>query len=106
MLPGLGVGYSRRMLLGYEWHDLLGNAGFLCIIGSYFWLQIGRTTGQTRAYSLVNALGAALILVSLYYEFNLSAVLVEVFWLVTSLLGLVISLRKPFDADLRAESKH
>ncbi len=94
------------MSISYQWHDLLGNAGFLCIIGSYFWLQIGRTTGQTRGYSLVNAVGAALILVSLYHDFNLSAVLVEIFWLVISLLGLVLSLRKPFAAGLTAPDKH
>ncbi len=94
------------MMPQYEWHDLLGNAGFLCIIGSYFWLQIGRTSGQSRTYSLVNAIGAALILVSLYYEFNLSAVLVEVFWLIISLLGLIISLRKPFAPGMRVERKH
>ena len=88
------------MLLDYQWHDFLGNAGCLCIIGSYFWLQIGRTSGQTLAYSLVNAIGAALILVSLFYDFNLSAVLVETFWLVISVLGLVITLRKPFSGNL------
>jgi hypothetical protein len=94
------------MSFNLQWHDFAGIAGFLCIIGSYFWLQIGRTSGQTRAYSLVNAIGAALVLVSLYHDFNLSAVLVEIFWLVISLLGLVISLRKPFTADLRPERKH
>jgi hypothetical protein len=93
------------MSFDLEWHDLLGIAGFLCIIGSYFWLQIGRTTGQTRAYSLVNASGAALVLVSLYHDFNLSAVLVEIFWLVISLLGLVISVNKPFASDLPAGRK-
>lgn len=86
------------MSLDYQWHDLLGNVGFLCIIGAYLWLQLGRTTGQTRAYSLVNAIGAALILVSLYHDFNLSAVLMEFFWLVISLLGLVISFRRPVAA--------
>jgi hypothetical protein len=93
------------MPLEFQWHDLLGFAGFLCIIGSYFWLQIGRTTGQTRAYSLVNAIGAALVLVSLYHDFNLSAVLVEVFWLVVSLLGLVMSLKRPFTADVATGKK-
>jgi len=86
------------MSLDYQWHDLLGNVGFLCIIGSYFWLQIGRTSGRSRGYSLVNAIGAALILVSLYHDFNLSAVLMEFFWLVISLLGLVLSLRRPVAA--------
>jgi hypothetical protein len=93
------------MPLEYEWHDLVGNLGFLCIIGAYFWLQIGRTSGQTRWYSLINAAGALLVLVSLYYDFNLSAVLVEVFWLAISLMGLVLSLRRPAVADLRPERK-
>jgi len=93
------------MSLGYHWHDLLGNVGFLCIIGSYFWLQIGRTNGQTRAYSLVNAAGAAAILVSLYHDFNLSAALVEVFWLVISLLGLAMSFRRSFGTEQAADRK-
>jgi len=93
------------MSLDYQWHDFVGNAGFLCIIGSYLWLQIGRTSGQSLGYSLVNAVGAALILVSLYYDFNLSAVLVEFFWLIISLLGLVLSLKRLVATDLRAERK-
>ncbi len=83
------------MSLNYEWHDLLGNVGFLCVIGSYFWLQIGRVSGQSPTYSLVNAVGAGLILVSLYHDFNLSAVLVEFFWLIISMLGLVLNRRPP-----------
>lgn len=82
------------MSLEYEWHDMLGNMGVLLIIGSYFWLQIGRISGQSRVYSIVNAIGAALVLVSLYFEFNLSAALVEGFWLVISLLGLFLGIRK------------
>lgn len=80
--------------LNYEWHDLLGNAGVLLIIGSYFWLQIGRTSGRSTTYSTVNAIGATLILVSLYFDFNLSAALIEGFWLVISLLGLALGMRK------------
>lgn len=87
------------MSLDYQWHDLLGNAGFLCIIGAYLWLQLGRTSGQTWNYSLINAIGAALILVSLYHDFNLSAVLVESFWLAISLLGLVVNLRRSCAAN-------
>ena len=82
------------MTSAYEWHDLLGNLGVFLIIGSYFWLQIGRIPGQSKMYSLVNAIGAALILVSLYFNFNLSAVIVEVFWLIISLVGLVIAMKK------------
>ena len=51
--------------MGYEWHDLVGNLGVFLIVGSYFWMQIGRISGQSPVYSLVNAAGAAFILVSL-----------------------------------------
>jgi hypothetical protein len=83
------------MNLNYQWHDLAGNIGVILIVGSYFWMQLGRISGQNLAYSLANACGAALILVSLYFDFNLSAVVIEVFWLAISLMGLVLGLRKP-----------
>lgn len=82
------------MNVNYQWHDLVGNLGVLLIVGSYFWMQIGRISGQSPVYSLVNGAGAAFILVSLYYNFNLSAVIIESFWLVFSLMGAVLSLRK------------
>jgi hypothetical protein len=82
------------MNLDYEWHDLVGNLGVFLIVGSYFWMQIGRISGQSPVYSLVNAVGAGCILVSLYFNFNLSAVIIELFWLVISLMGAVLSLRK------------
>jgi len=82
------------MSFDYHWHDLLGNLGVLLIIGSYFWMQIGRISGQAPLYSIVNAVGAVLVLISLYFDFNLSAALVESFWLVISVLGLILGSRK------------
>ena len=38
--------------------------------------------------SLLNAIGAALILVSLYFDFNFPSVVVEFFWLLISLFGI------------------
>ena len=93
------------MSIDYEWHDMLGNLGVLLIIGSYFWLQIGRISGQSNTYSIVNAIGAALVLVSLYFDFNLSAALVEGFWLVISLMGLVLGMRKGARGRLDTEEQ-
>lgn len=92
-------------MLDYEWHDFIGNLGVLLIIGSYFWLQIGRISGQNPAYSLVNAVGAGLVLISLYYEFNLSAALIESFWLLISLLGLFLGTRKANRLIVHSESE-
>ena len=39
-------------------------------------------------YTLANAVGAALILYSLVFDFNLSAVIIETSWLAISLYGM------------------
>lgn len=72
----------------YEWHDFVGNLGVAMIVVSYYMLQTGRTTSQATGYLSANATGALLVLVSLLGEFNLSAFLVEFFWLMISLYGL------------------
>ncbi|NNF68017.1 MAG: hypothetical protein HKM98_10965 [Gammaproteobacteria bacterium] len=82
------------MAMSYQWHDMLGTLGVAMIVMAYFLLQIGRVSGRSPWYSAVNAVGAALVLLSLYYEFNLAAALVESFWLVISIAGLVLALRR------------
>ena len=80
----------------YSLHDLVGNIGVVLILGSYYWLQTGKTTVEDMSYSLVNGLGALLILVSLYQDFNLSAVIIELVWLAISIYGVWrIWLRRP-----------
>ncbi|HEY5655626.1 MAG TPA: permease [Woeseiaceae bacterium] len=80
----------------YSLHDLVGNIGVVLILGSYYWLQAGKTTVEDMSYSLVNGLGALLILVSLYRDFNLSAVIIELVWLAISIYGVWrIWLRRP-----------
>jgi hypothetical protein len=91
---GVQTECGADMGLDYEWHDLVGNLGVLLIIASYFWLQLGRISGQSIVYSAINACGAALVLTSLYFEFNFSAALVEFFWLAISLMGVVMNLKK------------
>lgn len=74
--------------MDYRWYDLVGNAGVILILGSYLLLQADRLRSDAIGYSGANGLGAFLILVSLYFEFNLSAFLIEAAWLLISLWGL------------------
>lgn len=67
--------------------DVLGTLGVSMIIVTYVLLQSGRLQSTQLSYSLLNAVGAALILVSLYFSFNLSAFIVEAFWLIISIYG-------------------
>jgi hypothetical protein len=74
--------------MDYAWHDVCGNIGVAMIIGTYLALQLERIRSTTLTYSLLNAVGATLIAVSLLFEFNLSAFLIEVFWVAISLIGM------------------
>ena len=75
-----------------SWFDLIGFIGVLLIVVAYLLLQLDKLPSSSPRYSLLNAGGALLILVSLIFAFNLSAFIVEAFWFLISLLGLWRSL--------------
>lgn len=59
------------------------------MLGTYLLLQLGRIDSHGLLYSLLNALAALLIGISLLFAFNMSAFLVEAFWFLISLYGVV-----------------
>ena len=73
--------------------DLAGFIGVLLIVVAYLLLQLDKLPSSSPRYSLLNAAGAALIMVSLVFKFNLSAFIVEAFWFLISWMGLLRSLR-------------
>jgi hypothetical protein len=75
------------------WYDLAGSVGVVLIVAAYLLLQLQRVAGTGLVYLLANAVGAALILLSLAFDFNLSAFLMEAFWLGISLFGLTRHMR-------------
>ena len=82
------------MSFDYQLHDVAGNLGVLLIALAYLWLQLGKVDGQNISYSIVNGVGAALLLVSRYFEFNFSAFLIESFWLAISIMGHWMGVRR------------
>lgn len=68
--------------------DIIGLFGVTSILIAYGLLQTGKLRPTQRRFSAMNAVGATLILLSLYFDFNLSAVVIESAWLVISLYGL------------------
>ena len=75
--------------MNYEWFDLVGNIGVFLILLAYLLLQMDKIYSRSFIYNLSNALGAVLILISLGFKFNLSAFIIEFFWLLISLIGFV-----------------
>lgn len=80
--------------MSYTLFDFLGNIGVFLILAMYLSLQLGKISASSYYYSVLNALGALFILISLYFQFNLSAFIIELCWLVISLFGMVKSLKK------------
>ena len=81
-------------MLELAWHDYIGSLGAAVIVVTYLLLQLGRIESDTTTYSTLNALGAALILLSLVFVFNAAAFLIELFWLVISILGVALSIKR------------
>ena len=74
--------------MNYGLLDFIGNIGVVLLMTTYLALQLDRLSSSGLAYSLLNAIGASLIVVSLSSNFNLSAFVIEVFWILISLVGI------------------
>jgi multisubunit Na+/H+ antiporter MnhB subunit len=72
----------------YAWYDFIGTIGVATIILTYILLQTERIKSESLAYSVLNALGAGMIVFSLIYSFNFSAFVVESLWVLISLYGI------------------
>ena len=69
--------------------DVVGIVGVVLLMIAYLMLQLDKLQSTALTYSVLNALGASLIIVSLLVDFNLSAFIIEVFWVLISLVGIV-----------------
>src|SRR5215831_9929212 len=78
--------------MSFHLFDLAGFIGVALIIVAYLLLQLEKLPSSSPRYSLLNAAGALLIIISLIFAFNLSAFIVEAFWFLISLVGLWRSL--------------
>ncbi len=70
-----------------EFHDFVGFSGAIAILLAYFLLQAKKMSPDGLVYSLLNLIGALLILFSLTYAWNLTAVFIEIIWVSISLFG-------------------
>ena len=65
-----------------------GLAGTAILIAAYFANQIGRLSSDDWRFPFANLLGSCLILASLFVDWNLPSVVIEVFWIAISLYGI------------------
>ncbi|MGI9474261.1 MAG: CBU_0592 family membrane protein [Rubripirellula sp.] len=75
--------------MAIHFHDIVGFIGIAMVVGTYLLLQTGRMRSDELRYPLLNGIGAACVLYSIFFAFNLSAFLVEAFWALISSIGVI-----------------
>ncbi len=68
--------------------DGVGILGVIILLMAYFLLQSKRIASEGVLYSLMNLVGASLILYSLILDWNTPAVIMESVWIVISMFAL------------------
>lgn len=91
--------------MSYTWFDLVGNLGVFLVVLAFYLLQTERLSSHDLRYSLLNLSGAILLLISLMVNWNLSSVIIELFWIAISLIGIVRHFsRKKQDSDVAGQA--
>jgi hypothetical protein len=68
--------------------NAIGMLGTFLVVLAYCLLQLERTDPRGLGYNMINLVGAACLLLSLCFTFNLASFVIEVFWIAASLVGL------------------
>lgn len=68
--------------------DLIGILGVIIIIIGYMLLQLEKMDAKDLSFSVLNTLGALLIILSLLYAWNLPSFIMEFTWMMISLYGI------------------
>lgn len=76
------------MLFNLAWSDFIGLFGVSFILMAYFLINTNRIKPDNIRYQLLNLVGSLLILVSLFFHWNTSSVVIEIAWAFISLLGI------------------
>ena len=74
--------------------DLIGFSGVALLIITYALLQLDRINPKGFWYSFNNMVVAILVSISLYYTPNLASWVIEVFWFLISVYGIVMCFKR------------
>jgi hypothetical protein len=68
--------------------DIIGMLGTVLVVLAYYLLQLEKIGAKSLIYNVMNLVGAAFLLTSLCFTFNLASFVIELFWIGASLIGL------------------
>ncbi|WP_170418460.1 CBU_0592 family membrane protein [Ruegeria atlantica] len=73
--------------------DAIGSFGAMIVVAAYFATQMRMMNSDDLAFPILNLAGSVLIVYSLLQNFNLASMLIECFWIVISIIGIVQFIR-------------
>lgn len=71
--------------------SIIGIIGVFLVVTTYFLLQLNKLKPSVT-YSSLNFIGSSLILFSLFFAWNLPAVVIQVCWILISIYGIFKSI--------------
>jgi len=74
--------------------ELVGVAGFALYVLNYLFLTFQVFCARHLPYFIVNLVAASCVAVSLAHSFNLASMLIQVFWIVISVVAIGLRLTK------------
>ena len=85
--------------------DIIGMIGTICIVVVYLLMQLNKMDARSFNFNLINLFGAVLLFISLCVNFNLASMVIEVFWIIASLIGLYNAYKKAQKKGIHRKSK-
>ena len=68
---------------------IIGLCGTVFIVAAYWLLTEGLLKTEDRWFYIINLIGAGLLSISLLFHFNLGSMVIEIFWILVSIRGLM-----------------
>lgn len=78
-----------NLLEALTFADLVGSIGTLIVTMAYFATQMRYLNSDDLLFPIANLFGSVLIAYSLIFAFNLASALMEFFWIIISLAGIM-----------------
>ena len=75
----------------YQW---IGFVGMAFVVLAYLFLQTNKYTIKSLEYQLLNLVGAILLLISLFVHFNFGSFVIEVFWIIITIYGIIVNIKE------------
>jgi predicted membrane protein len=63
--------------------------GMACVVFAYFAIERGWLDNKNIKLYVINLIGALLLLISLLINFNLGSFIIEIFWIIISMMGII-----------------